>query len=79
MSEKTLPLVETVEVSSATTERVVPTRHGKPAAVENQSRRSCIAREILDILSDPDALREIREREADVAAGRFTSGDELTA
>ncbi len=84
MSETTLPLVEIKKRLSEIIdgverhhERVVLTRHGKPAAVIISPDDLASLEETLDILSDPNALREIRESESDVAAGEFVTGEEL--
>ena len=58
-------------------ERVVLTRNGRPAAVILSPDDLESLEETLDILSDPEAMRAIREAEAEIAAGDFVTGEEL--
>lgn len=53
----------------ATHERVTITRNGRPAAVLINPEDLEALEETLDVLSDPDAMRRLREGEAAVAAG----------
>lgn len=52
--------------------RVVITKHGRPAAVLVSIEDLESLEETLEILSDPQLMKEIREAETDVAAGRTT-------
>lgn len=61
-----------------TQERVTITRHGKPAAVLISAAELDSLEETLDILSNPNALREIREAEAEMARGEYTTGEEMS-
>lgn len=53
----------------ATHERVTITRNGRPAAVLISPADLEALEETLDILSDPEAMRRLREGEAAVARG----------
>lgn len=55
-------------------ERVVVTRDDRPAAVRIGYDELAGLEETLDILSDPEALGEIRQAEAEVADGEGTRG-----
>jgi antitoxin YefM len=67
-------LVELVEREH---ERVVLTKNGRPAAVLISIEELESIEETLDILSDPDALREIRAGEKDIAEGRGIPLDDI--
>jgi antitoxin YefM len=72
-------LSEIVDSVQKTHDRVTLTRHGQPAAVLIAAADLDSLLETLDILSKPGALQEIREAEADLAAGRTTTMEELRA
>lgn len=55
------------------------TRHGQPAAVIIAAADLDSILETLDILSTPGALEAIREGEADVAAGRYVTMEDMRA
>ena len=83
MSE-TLPLAtvkaklsEVVDRVASTHERVVVTRRGRPVAVLRSPDDLASIEETLDILADPKTMAAIAEGEADLAAGRVISGQEL--
>ena len=85
MSE-TLPLAEIkahlseiVDRVEREHERVVLTRHGRPAAVIMSRDDLAALEDTLDLLSDPAALAEIRAAQDEVASGRFVTADELRA
>jgi len=84
MVDTTLPLAEIkkrlseiVDRVEENHERVVLTRNGRPAAVILSPDDLEALEETLDILSDPEEMRAIREAEADLAAGRFITGEDL--
>ena len=84
MVDTTLPLAEIkkrlseiVDRVEENHERVVLTRNGRPAAVILSPDDLEALEETLDILSDPETMRAIREAEADLAAGRFITGEDL--
>ena len=74
---KTLPLSEVKtrlpELIAGVDERedeVVVTKNGRPAAVIVNVREYESLKETLDILSDPEMMKQIRESEAFYAAGK---------
>lgn len=60
-------------------DRIVLTRNGRPAAVIMSPGDLEALEDTLDLLSDPEALAEIRSARADAAEGRVLSADELRA
>ncbi len=58
-------------------DRVVLTRHGRPAAVIMSPDELESLEETLDILSDPKAMREIRRAEAAIDAGEIVDAAAL--
>lgn len=75
---KTLPLTEAknkfsriVDAVADRDERVMITRNGRPAAmlINPDRLKSLIA--TLDILSDPEMMRQIRQSEREYKAGRY--------
>lgn len=58
-------------------ERVTITRHGHPEAVVLAVEDLEAIEETLDLLSDPDAMREIREGRAAAARGEGIDAAEL--
>jgi antitoxin YefM len=86
MADVTLPLVEIKKRLSEIVDgieryhdRVVLTRNGRPAAVLLSPDDLESLGETLDILSDPNALQEIRQAQADIDAGKGLSADDLRA
>lgn len=86
MSDVVLPLAEIKKRLSEIIDgvedrhdRVVLTRHGRPAAVILSPDELESLEETLDLLSDPKAMREIRKAESAVEAGKVLTGDELRA
>ena len=84
MSELTLPLAEIkkrlseiVDGVEQRHDRVVLTRHGRPAAVILSPDDLESLEETLTILSDPSALQEIRDAERAIDEGNVVTGDEL--
>jgi len=55
-------------------ERVVVTRNGKPAAVILSPEDLAQLQETIDVLSDPQALADIREADAAYARGEVVRG-----
>ena len=72
-------LAEVVESVQKTHDRVTLTRHGQPAAVIIAVADLDSILETLDILSTPGALEAIREGQADVAAGRYLTMEDMRA
>jgi len=82
----TLPLAEVranlsklVEEAQRTHQRVEVTKNGRRAAVLMSADDYDSLTETLDILSDAEAMAAIRESDADIAAGRIYSLDEVAA
>ncbi len=80
----TIPLAEAKARLSAvldevrdTHERVVITRNGRPEAVILAVSDLEAIEETLDLLSTPGALEQMRQAEADIAAGKAIGADEL--
>jgi len=86
MSEVVLPLAEIkkrlseiVDGIEERHDRVVLTRHGRPAAVLVSPDELESLEETLDLLSDPRAMRDIRKAEAAVEAGEIVDTAALRA
>ena len=86
MSDVVLPLAEIkkrlseiVDGVEGRHDRVVLTRHGRPVAVIMSPDELESLEETLDLLSDPNAMRDIREGEKAVAVGDVVRADELHA
>lgn len=79
LSEIKKRLSEIVDGIEDRHDRVVLTRNGRPAAVLLSPGELESLEETLAILSDPAAMRDIREAEAAVAAGDVVGADELRA
>lgn len=58
-------------------ERVTVTRNGRPVAVLISPADLAELEETLDVLSDPQALADIREADAAYAAGDVVRGSEV--
>lgn len=85
MSE-TLPLAEIkahlseiVDRVERDHERVVLTRNGRAAAVILSPADLEALEDTLDLLSDPEAIRDIDAARDDIAAGRVVSAEQLRA
>jgi prevent-host-death family protein len=72
-------LSEIIDLVESEHERVVITRHGKPAAVIVGTVDLESIEETLDILSAPGALQEIRAAEDEISRGEFLTAAELRA
>lgn len=86
MSDSTLPLAEIkkrlseiIDGVEQRHDRVVLTRHGRPAAVILSPDDLESLEETLDVLSNPEAMREIRRSEQAIDEGDVITGDELRA
>ena len=80
----TIPMAEVKAHLSAvlddvrdTHERVVITRNGRPEAVIMAVADLEALEETLDLLATPGALEQIRQAEADIAAGESVDADEV--
>lgn len=83
MSE-TLPLAqvksrfsEMVDRVEHTHDRIVVTRNGRPAAVMISPDELASLEDSLDLLSDPDAMRELDEARRAHERGDYVTGEEL--
>jgi len=70
-------LSELVAAVATTQDHVEITRNGEPAAVLVSHAEMVALRETIAILSDPMAVEDIRQGEADVLAGRRVNAEEL--
>jgi antitoxin YefM len=68
-------LVADVERTHA---RVTITKHGHPAAVLIAPDDLASLEETLDIVSDPDALADIRRAEDEAGRGEYSSAEEIS-
>ncbi|WP_344767312.1 type II toxin-antitoxin system Phd/YefM family antitoxin [Aeromicrobium panaciterrae] len=80
----TIPLAEAraqlsrlVDEAVRTHERIEVTRKGRRAAVILSADDYDSIIETLDILSDPDLMREVRDAEAELEAGEFATLDQV--
>jgi prevent-host-death family protein len=85
MSE-TLPLAEIkaklseiVDRVEGQHERVVLTRNGRPAAVLISPDDLQALEDLVDLLADPDARRDIERARREIASGKGISAEELRA
>jgi antitoxin YefM len=86
MKEDTLPLAEIkarlseiVDRVERRHDRVTLTRNGRPAAVLISPDDLEALEDTLEILSNPDAIREIEQARREIARGEVISADELRA
>ncbi|HEX2332546.1 MAG TPA: type II toxin-antitoxin system Phd/YefM family antitoxin [Burkholderiales bacterium] len=70
ISEVKARLPELVTGVEEREEQVVVTRNGKPAAMLVSYAEYEGLKETLDVLSDPDLMKQIRQSLADIAAGK---------
>lgn len=60
-------------------ERVILTRNGQPAAVILSPDDLAALEDTLDVLSDPEAMKQIAEARQEIASGDVVSADQLRA
>jgi antitoxin YefM len=70
-------LSELVAMVASTQDHVDITRNGEPAAVLISYAELDALRETIAILSDPQVVEDLRQAEADIAAGKTISAEEL--
>lgn len=70
-------LSELVAAVATTHDHIEITRNGEPAAVLISTEELDSLRETIAILSDPEAVAQIRESQADIAAGRLTDAEDI--
>ena len=68
-------LSEFVDRAEREHERIVVTRNGRPAAVLLAYDDLAALEETLDVLSDPEALADIRQADAEVGRGEVVRGE----
>jgi antitoxin YefM len=79
LSEARARLSELVDEAVRTHERVDITRNGRRAAVLMSADDFDSLQETLDILADPEAMRDIEEGRRDIREGRVYTLEEVTA
>lgn len=79
LSEVKARLSEIADEVDRTHERVHITRNGRQYVVLMSAEDLESIEATLELLSDPEAIAEIGEADAAVAAGEATSGDEMAA
>jgi prevent-host-death family protein len=72
-------LSELIDEVTRTHERVEITRHGHPAAVLISADDLAALEETLDVLSSPEAMRQLADSQAAIEAGDVLDADELGA
>jgi len=77
VTEAKTRLSELVAAVAATHDHVEITRNGEPAAVLVSHAEMTALRETIAILSDPDAVEDIRRAEADILAEHTVPVEEL--
>jgi len=70
ISEVKARLPELVNGVAEREEEIIVTRNGRPAAMLVSYAEYERLKETLDILSDPEMMRQIRESETEIAAGK---------
>ncbi len=79
LSEIKARLSEIVDRVEEQHERVTLTRNGRPAAVLISPEDLEALEDALDLLSDPQAMREIEQARQEIATGKGLRADELRA
>ncbi|GGL07166.1 antitoxin [Mangrovihabitans endophyticus] len=72
-------LSELIDEVSRTHERVEITRHGQPVAVLVSADDLAALEETLEVLSSPEAMRQLAESRAAAKAGDVLDAEELAA
>jgi prevent-host-death family protein len=68
---------EMVDRVEYTHDRITVTRNGRPAAVLISPDELASLEDTLELLSDPEAMAQLRESRQAHAAGDYVTGDEL--
>jgi prevent-host-death family protein len=79
LSEVKARLSELVDRVQSEHERVLLTRNGKPAALLISPDDLAAIEETIGLLSDPEAMSDIRQAKTDISAGEVVTADELRA
>ena len=77
LAEVKAKLSEMVDRVEHTHDRITVTRNGRPAAVLISPDELASLEDTLDLLSDADAMAQLRNARAAVAGGDYVTGDEL--
>ena len=72
-------LSELIEAVERTHERIEITRHGRPVAVLISPDDLAALEETLDVLSSPEAMRQLAESQAAIAAGDVLGANQVAA
>ncbi|WBB97887.1 MULTISPECIES: type II toxin-antitoxin system Phd/YefM family antitoxin [unclassified Solwaraspora] len=72
-------LSELIEEVERTHERIEITRHGRPVAVLISPDDLAALEETLDVLSSPEAMRQLAESRAAIAAGDVLDASQVAA
>ncbi|PRX95731.1 prevent-host-death family protein [Allonocardiopsis opalescens] len=72
-------LSELIDEVARTHERVTITRHGEPAAILVSPDDLAALEETLDVLAEPDLLRQLAESRSAIAAGDVLDAGDLAA
>ena len=70
-------LSEMVDRVEHTHDRIIVTRNGRPAAVLISPEDLEALEDTLELLSDPEAMRQLAESRSAYETGDFVTGDEL--
>lgn len=79
LAEVKAKLSEMVDRVEHTHDRITVTRNGRPAAVLISPEELASLEETLDLLSDSEAMAQLREARAAVDAGDYLTGDDMRA
>jgi antitoxin YefM len=79
LAEVKAKLSEMVDRVEHTHDRITVTRNGRPAAVLISPDELASLEDTLDLLSDPEAMAQLREAQDAVEADDYVIGDELRA
>lgn len=77
LAEVKAKLSEMIDRVEHTQDRITVTRNGRPAAVLISPDELASLEETLDLLSDPDAMLQLRAAQAAADAGDYVTGDDL--
>ena len=77
LAEVKAKLSEMVDRVERTHDRITLTRNGRPAAVLISPEELASLEDTLELLADPDAMKQLRRSRSAHAAGDYVTGDEL--
>ena len=79
LAEVKAKLSEMIDRVEHTHDRITVTRNGRPAAVLISLDELASLEETLELLSDPEAMAQLRDARAAVDAGDYVTGEDLRA